>query len=570
MAVTAEPIDVGRDDARRPSGGRAWLVGGFLARAWLWFLAGCVAVTFVPLAFGWHPYLVQTGSMKPRIQPGDVVLAAPQHDPRKLVGHVTVFVDPTRHGEIVTHRVLRLNPDGTLLTKGDANQSPDSAPVAMSQVRGMGRLLVRWIGLPVLWAKEGRWVPLAGVVVSVLLAAALVVRDRDEDADEDDAEPPSLPAPPEVRAGEDHGAADYRPVTGLPRQQDDEETGELDPGVAMTSGAVAAVASARSRRGYVGRHRRPRRAFAGGLPRWRRAAATIGVAGVGGAGLTIPTTQAAFSAATSATSNTWTAGSGYNYTAEVNALGPWLYWKLDDANTTAADASGNGRPGVYNRNNRWTHQVVGALPDQTPNLAATSAGSAPGGNVPCIFTAQNADFLPPPGPSVYSLVVWFRTAPGYSNGGKLIGLESSRGAVSDSTAGGQYDRMVYMDGAGHLWFGVWKTNPGVAVAVQSPATYNDGAWHMAVAVMNATTGMTLYVDGQPVAANANTVSETDNQNMYWRAGCGNLAGWGAYWTGPNNPGTTQANYPFAGSLDEVAVFLTALTQTQIADLYFYR
>ena len=172
-----------------------------------------------------------------------------------------------------------------------------------------------------------------------------------------------------------------------------------------------------------------------------------------------------------------------------------------------------------------------------------------------------------PGPMTYSEVIWFKTTS--TTGGKLIGLENNRTGVSDSSgAGGQYDRMIYMDANGELWFGVWT---GAATAIHSAAGLNDGNWHMAAATMSTTTGMSLYVDGNLVGTNANTVSETETKASFWRVGCGNLAGWGGDWTGANPPGNAAANnlnYPFNGSLDEATVWLSTLTATQIAFLYW--
>ena len=167
-------------------GSSARLWGGFFGRAWLWFLAACLIVTFLPMLFGWRPYVVESGSMQPRIKVGDVIMSSPEHDAKKLLGHVTIFNDPSRPGSVKSHRVISINKDGTLQTKGDANPSPDSVPVPMSDVKGLGRLLVRWIGLPLIWVQNGQWVKLALLVGSLWLAAFLVVRDRDEPiADED-------------------------------------------------------------------------------------------------------------------------------------------------------------------------------------------------------------------------------------------------------------------------------------------------------------------------------------------------------------------------------------------------
>jgi hypothetical protein len=107
--------------------------------------------------------------------------------------------------------------------------------------------------------------------------------------------------------------------------------------------------------------------------------------------------------------------------------------------------------------------------------------------------------------------------------------------------------------------------------VSSGTGLNNNQWHMAVATQSAA-GMRLYIDGVQVASNANTVAET--QTGWWRAGCGNLAGWGDQWGGNNDPGTDSAtaqNRPFQASLDEITVYSgTALTAQQVAFLYWAR
>jgi hypothetical protein len=164
----------------------------------------------------------------------------------------------------------------------------------------------------------------------------------------------------------------------------------------------------------------------------------------------------------------------------------------------------------------------------------------------------------------YTEIIWFNTT---SNaGGKLIGFETAQTGVSDSTNGGQYDRHIYMDGNGYIWFGVWT---GATTTIESPMSLNDGNWHMAVATMGSD-GMKLYIDGNLAASNPNSVSQTYPAGGYWRVGCGNLSGWGGAWSGPNAPSATQQNDPFIGSLDEATIFTTELTATQIADLYYDR
>ncbi len=560
----------------RPTG-NVTLFGGFVGRTWLWFLGGCLVVTLVPLLFGWRPYVVESSSMAPRIKVGDVILAAPEHNPQRLLGRVTVFHDPDpgRVGSIKSHRVVAINSDGTLTTKGDANQSVDTVHVKVSAVVGLGRLLVRYVGLPLIWVQKGEWLKFALLLASIWFAALLVMRDRDEVTPPSDGSDPDGGAPPVRDPNES-----TQLYTGPERRaQPRDANGRFlpKPRVAPDSGFSAAVAAV----SVVPAHAVPfaRAALARLRPvHPRRPAATSAFgrfatklatrtcyAAVASLALLLPTAKAAFSATTLNSADTWTVPT-YIYTTETNNLGPYLYWKLDDtAGTTAADTSGNGRTGTYN--STWTKSQVGALTDQAPNLAAKETSAAgPAANTSCIYTTS-ATGMAVPGPMTYSEVIWFKTTS--TTGGKLIGLENNRTGVSDSSgAGGQYDRMLYMDTNGEIWFGVWT---GAATAIHSVAGLNDGNWHMATATMSTTTGMVLYIDGKLVATNANTTSETETKASFWRVGCGNLAGWGADWTGasaPGNSGADNLNYPFNGSLDEATVWFSTLTATQVAFLYW--
>ena len=565
------PAQAGPQPPRQVS--NVTLFGGFVGRTWLWFLGGCLVVTLVPLLFGWRPYVVESSSMAPRIKVGDVILAAPEHNPQKLLGRVTVFHDPDagRVGTIKSHRVVAINSDGTLTTKGDANQSVDSVHVKLTAVVGLGRLLVRYVGLPLVWVQKGEWLKFALLIASIWFAALLVMRDKDEIAE-----------PPEGADSDGGQAAVRDPFEPTQQYTGPERRGQrrdahgrflpkprVDPDVGFSVAVTAALpvtaqpARTSSARATVARLRHARTPF--GRFASRVARRTI-YASVASLALLVPSAKAAFSATTFNTADKWTVPT-YNYTTETNNLGPYLYWKLDDTTgTTAADTSGNARTGTYN--STWTKSQVGALVDQTPNLAAKegSAG-APAANTSCVYTTSTTG-MATPGPMTYSEVIWFKTTS--TAGGKLIGLENNRTGVSDSSGnnGGQYDRMIYMDTNGEVWFGVWT---GAATAVHSVAGLNDGTWHMAAATMSTTAGMALYIDGKLVATNANTTSETETKASYWRVGCGNLAGWSAAWSGANAPGNNAAdnlNYPFNGSLDEATVWLSALTSTQVAFLYW--
>jgi signal peptidase len=141
-----------------------------------WFYLSVVAFLFAWVVIvwtfvGWEPMVVTTGSMQPAINPGDIVLSAPPEDDVRLAaGTVITFEDPVRPGELITHRIDTVNPDGSYSTRGDANSSADSYEVTTDDLTGVGRLLVPAVGLPRVWMDEGRLVILIGWAVATALS----------------------------------------------------------------------------------------------------------------------------------------------------------------------------------------------------------------------------------------------------------------------------------------------------------------------------------------------------------------------------------------------------------------
>jgi Signal peptidase I len=79
-------------------GGWAALLATVGARAILTALAGLVLVALLPLVLGWHSTVVMTGSMQPRLQPGDVVVSRSIATDRLQLGQVLLVDDPDHPG----------------------------------------------------------------------------------------------------------------------------------------------------------------------------------------------------------------------------------------------------------------------------------------------------------------------------------------------------------------------------------------------------------------------------------------------------------------------------------------
>ncbi|MBD8661441.1 hypothetical protein IFT72_14730 [Frigoribacterium sp. CFBP 8754] len=183
------------------------IVVATVARGVIVALLGLAFWAAAPAVLGWHPTTVVTGSMEPRIRVGDVVVSRPVPMDLVQTGHVLLADDPDQPGHLRLHRYAEALAGGLMVTKGDANAAADSTPIGASAVHGVGFLRVPSIGMPVVWAREGRWVPLAMVALGVLVLLALTTVDREQRR---------ICAQVEAEAAAAAGAGESRVGPGLP------------------------------------------------------------------------------------------------------------------------------------------------------------------------------------------------------------------------------------------------------------------------------------------------------------------------------------------------------------------
>ena len=135
-------------------------------------VAGLVLLALAPRLVGFQGHVVVSGSMEPRLSPGDVVLTRPVL-PRDLEpGQVLLFPDPEGADRLVLHRLVSFDAQGDLITRGDANQSDDSTHVPASSVVGQAQVRVPYVGLPAYWRLTGQW-DLLGALAALLAAATV-------------------------------------------------------------------------------------------------------------------------------------------------------------------------------------------------------------------------------------------------------------------------------------------------------------------------------------------------------------------------------------------------------------
>jgi hypothetical protein len=149
------------------------------ARTVLWSVLLLALWASLPAAFGWHVTTVVSDSMAPGIRTGDVVAAMPVGADDVEAGRVLLVEDPDHGDRLRLHRLERIEQDGALRLRGDANPTADRTAVEPAAVLGVGVLRFPWIGLPGVWIRGGDWTSLllAGVVTAALVVAGRADRD---------------------------------------------------------------------------------------------------------------------------------------------------------------------------------------------------------------------------------------------------------------------------------------------------------------------------------------------------------------------------------------------------------
>lgn len=234
---------------------------------------------------------------------------------------------------------------------------------------------------------------------------------------------------------------------------------------------------------------------------------------------------------------------GSSYAAAIFADSPSLFWQYDGSSPSIVqDKSGATLSGL-----NGIPQMGVTLGQPGPISGDSGSSALFDGSTGYIWNDQLK-----PAPSTYSIETWFKTTS--TAGGKLIGYGNGRPLTDDTHATRQsstYDRQVYMDNAGHLFFGAY---PGYAATVQSANSYNDGSWHQVTATQGPA-GMVLYIDGVRVARN--TISGNQDYYGVWHVGGDNLSAW------PNQP---SSNF-FGGNIADTAIYPGVLNEHQVAAHY---
>ena len=477
------------------------LAVSLLARAILFSILGLLVWAVLPIAMGWQPTTVVTGSMVPRIYAGDIIVARPIPTGTAALGQILLVDDPDHAGRLRLHRYVETAPDGGLILRGDANPGNDSSPVTPEAVHGVAVLRVPFAGLPVVWFTEKNWGNLAAVFIG---ASALVLAA---------ASAPGAPASPgdSIKPGSTPGRPGTREKNGTRR---------------IRSRATA----------------RPKAR----APRTVQTLLALAAVLLLASPMMSPTAHAGFSAAAHTGASSFSALANYPCPAlAAPPYSPTFFYRFNESSgLTAENASGNQRDGTLSRENLRQPGSCRTHPSPALKLGGSPAGY--------VIASNGTGTAPVAAPNTFTVEIWFKTQAGSTAGGRLLGFGNA--PTDNSTVS---DRHLYMTREGAIAFGA-AHNPGnsqnyKATAITSAPGYNDGIWHQAAATMS-TSGMKIYVDG--ILVDENNVTSGADISGYWRVGYDAM--------NTNNWTGISGNPVFAGTVDNAAVYPAALTAGQVA------
>ena len=90
--------------------------------------------------FGYRAVKILTGSMEEEIQTGAIVIIKETKD--VVEDDIIFFI--TDEGTPVVHRYVDTNPDGSIVSKGDANPKEDTEPVTDKELQGKVIYIMNW------------------------------------------------------------------------------------------------------------------------------------------------------------------------------------------------------------------------------------------------------------------------------------------------------------------------------------------------------------------------------------------------------------------------------------------
>jgi hypothetical protein len=223
------------------------------------------------------------------------------------------------------------------------------------------------------------------------------------------------------------------------------------------------------------------------------------------------------------------------YADTVMSDGPSAYYRLDDAGTTMYDATNNRVNGTYGSS--ITKRVTGLVGNTTDTAAGFPGGTVSSTNIATV--PQNSSYLQPS--SAISVEAWIKETT--ANSGQNVdvvsyGPQTGRAYALEINASNQIKWLV--------------TTSGTSVGLVSGTTLSSGTVYHVVATYDGTNAK-IYINGNP-------------DSSVTGSGSISYSGIGTYGLSIGG-GQASTRNVINGTVDEVAVYPTALSGTQVSSHY---
>ena len=131
----------------------------------------------IPDFMGYKLMIVMSNSMESTINVGDVVIVKEVNAQALKSGDIVAYrIDDV----CITHRIAKVNSDGTYITKGDNNNSFDDETINKSQIEGKYVTKIKGLGHLLLFLKEplGLIVVLMGILLMGITSYLIIDKCR--------------------------------------------------------------------------------------------------------------------------------------------------------------------------------------------------------------------------------------------------------------------------------------------------------------------------------------------------------------------------------------------------------
>lgn len=146
----------------------------YIVVAFIVLVALLLIISVLPITGNYKVMTVISGSMEPTIKTGSVVTVKPIDNYK--IGDIITFGPYSKTKAPTTHRIYEIKVVGgqpVYITKGDANNAPDTREIQKKDIIGKVLLAVPYMGYAVDFAKK----PM-GFALIIIIPAALIVVDE--------------------------------------------------------------------------------------------------------------------------------------------------------------------------------------------------------------------------------------------------------------------------------------------------------------------------------------------------------------------------------------------------------